>query len=48
MPGKPALPQDPAGVDVHGAQHVDAFDEQPAIDDLRLRPVAVARQDALV
>ena len=31
-----------------GAEHVDALDDEPAVDDLRLRAVAVARQDAVV
>ena len=30
------------------AQHVHALDDQAAVDDLRLRAVAVARQDAVV
>ena len=35
------FPEDPAGVDVHAAQHVQALDDQPAIAHLRLRTMAV-------
>ncbi len=46
--GQAGLPEQPAGVNVHGAEDIDALDEQPAADHLRLGAVAVARQDAVV
>ena len=46
--GQRGLPEQPAGVDIHGAEDVHALDEQPAFHHLRLRAVAVARQDAVV
>ena len=46
--GEIGLPEQPAGVHVHGAENIDALDEQSAVHDLRLRAVAVARQDAVV
>src|SRR5262249_33767393 len=46
--GQLGLPEHAARVDVHRPQHVDAFDEQPAVEHLRLRAVAVPGQDAVV
>src|SRR5262249_4567549 len=46
--GQLGFPEEPAGVEVEGPQAVHALDEEPAIDDLRLRSVAVTRQDAVV
>ena len=46
--GKLPLPKEPAGIDVQGAEHVGAFDHQPARGDLRGRPVAVPRQHLVV